>query len=112
MKGSLTNHYKKLIMVRKANPEIARGTYTALAFPDTKAGGFLCEWNGAAVAVIHNTTDRTVTVDLSSVTNRNFSVLSAVIECLPGTGGADLNGTMLTLGSQTSAVLRQQPATD
>ena len=106
MKGSLPNHYKKLIMVRKANPEIARGTYTALSFTDTKAGGFLCEWNGSTVAVIHNTTERTVTLDLAGVTDRTFTTLSAVIECLPGTGGAELNGTQLTLGSQTSVVLR------
>ena len=104
--GSLPNHYKKLIMVRKANPEIARGTYTALAFADTKAGGFLCEWNGSTVAVIHNTTNRSVTLDLAEATDQNFTVLAAVIECLPGTGGAELNGTLLTLGSQTSVVLR------
>ena len=106
MKGSLTNHYRKVLMVRKANPEIARGTYTALAFPDTKAGGFLCEWNGRTVAVIHNTTERTQTVDLKDVTDLSFTEISAVLECLPGQGGASLDGTVLTLGSQTSVVLR------
>ena len=106
MKGSLTNHYKKVLMVRKANPEIARGTYTALAFTDTKAGGFLCEWNGSTVAVIHNPTEREVTVDLKDVTDLSFTEISAVVECLPGQGGAGLEGTVLTLGSQTSVVLR------
>ena len=106
MKGSLTNHYKKILMVRKANPEIARGKYTALSFPDSKAGGFLCEWNGRTVAVIHNATERTQTVDLKDATDLSFSEISAVLECLPGQGGASLDGTVLTLGSQTSAVLR------
>ena len=106
MKGSLTNHYKRVLMVRKANPEIARGTYTALAFPDTKAGGFLCTWNGRTVAVIHNTTEHTQTVDLKDATDLSFSGISAVLECLPGQGGASLDGTVLTLGSQTSVVLR------
>ncbi len=106
MKGSLTNHYKKVLMVRKANPEIARGTYIALAFPNTKAGGFLCEWNGRTVAVIHNTTERTQTVDLKDATDLAFTEISAVIECLPGQGGVSLDGTVLTLGSQTTVVLR------
>ncbi len=106
MKGSLANHYKKVLMVRKANPEIARGTYTALVFPDTKAGGFLCEWNGHTVAVIHNPTERTQTVDLKDASDLSFTEISAVLECLPGQGGASLDGTVLTLGSQTSVVLR------
>ncbi|MCK5732075.1 MAG: alpha-amylase, partial [Tenericutes bacterium] len=37
---SLYNHYKKLLMLRKANPEIARGTYTILDFTNyTTFGG-------------------------------------------------------------------------
>ena len=56
MKDSLLNHYRKLIATRKANPEIARGDYQALAFTDTKLGGFLCTWNGKTVGVFHNTT--------------------------------------------------------
>ena len=104
--GSLLNHYKKLIMIRKANPEIARGKYTALQFEGTKVGGFLCEWNGSVVAVLHNTTGNPKTVDLSTVNMPEFGGISAVIECLPGTGGAELDGTLLTLGSQTSVILR------
>ena len=106
IEGSLTNHYKKVLMVRKANPEIARGTYTALSFSDTKAGGFLCEWNGRTVAVIHNPTGKAVTVDLKDVTDLPFTGITAVLECVPGQGGAELNGTVLTLGSQTSVVIR------
>ena len=106
MKGSLLNHYKKLLMVRKANPEIARGTYTPLTFGDSKLGGFVCEWNGSAAAVIHNTTNHELTADLSQVTDRNFTVISAVLEAVIGEGGASLEGTLLTVGSQTSVVLR------
>ena len=106
MKGSLTNHYKKVLMVRKANPEIARGNYTALSFPDTKAGGFLCEWNGRTVAVLHNPTERTQVLDLAAAGCPSFAECSAVVECVPGQGGATLEGAVLTLGSQTSVVLR------
>ena len=106
MKGSLLNHYKKVLAVRKAHPEIARGTYTALLFPDTKLGGFLCEWNGSTVAVLHNTTGGTLTVDLKEATDYPFTEISAVLECVFGEGGAELEDGVLTLYSQTSVVLR------
>ena len=102
MSDGLYNYYKRLIMIRRANPEIARGEYTALSVPDSKVGGFLCTWEGSTAAVFHNTTQRTITIDLSTLTNQSLTILSASI----GAGGASLDGTMLTLDGQTSAVLR------
>ena len=101
MGSTLLQHYRKLIALRKANPEIARGNYTALSFPGTKAGGFLCEWNGATVGVFHNTANSEQTLDLSLVPDVNFSTLTFV-----GMNEASLEGSLLTLGPQTSAVLR------
>ncbi len=100
--GSLLSRYKTLLMVRKSNPEIARGDYTALTFPGVKLGGAVSEWNGSRVCVLHNTTHNEITVDLSEATDLTFDTIRAVI----GDGGAVLNGTMLTLGSQTSVVLK------
>lgn len=99
---SLLTHYKLLLMLRRANPEIARGEYRALAFTGTKVGGFTATWKGSTVAVIHNTTDREQTVDLSAVTELSFGTLAGSA----GNGQAALEGTLLTLGPQTSAVLR------
>ena len=101
MQNTVLQHYRKLIALRKANPEIARGTYIPLSFPDTKAGGFLCEWNGSTVGVFHNTTISTVTLDLSQVTDIAFTEISFI-----GMEDAVLDGSILTLGPQTSAVLR------
>ena len=98
---SLLSHYKKLITIRKANPEIAYGTYTPLN-TDTKVGGFLSSYNGSHVAVLHNTTGNAVTIDLSQLTDISLSSLAAVV----GMGGATLDGTMLTIDAQTSVVLR------
>ena len=83
-------------------PEIARGDYQALSFTDTKVGGFTSTWNGATVAVLHNTMDYPVTVDLSQVTDIPFTTLAAYV----GLNACTLEGTVLTLGGQTSAVLR------
>lgn len=102
MSDSLLSHYKQLIMIRQANPEIARGEYHALKFTGTKAGGFTASWNGSTVAVLHNTTDRDLTVDLSQATDISFETIAAVV----GVGQAWLEGTELTIAGQTSVVLR------
>ncbi len=99
---SLYTHYKRLLMIRKANPEIARGDYTALEFAGTKLGGFTATWNGSTVAVLHNSTTRTMTVDLAEATDLPFTTIAAVA----GLNGCTLEGTLLTLEGQTSVVLR------
>ncbi len=100
-KGSILWHYRKLIALRKTNPEISRGTYTALSFPDSKAGGFLCELNGSVVGVFHNTTESVKKLDLSVIPDVHFTEITFI-----GMDEAFLDGNILTLGGQTSAILR------
>ncbi len=104
--GSILWHYRNLIKVRRENPEIARGAYTALSFPDTKAGGFLCEWNDSVAGVFHNTTEGKKVLDLTRATDHSFTEICAVLEAIPGEGGATLEDGILTLYSQTSVVLK------
>ena len=106
MAGSLLKHYRKLLAIRKAFPEIARGEYTALQFRDTKLGGFLCTLDGSTVGVFHNTTEKTLKVDLSEATDAGFTEVAAFLAVDPFEYTAELDGTVLTLGPQTSAVLR------
>ena len=98
---SLYTHYKKLIMIRKAYPEIVYGTYTPLT-TDSKLGGFISTLNGSSVVVLHNTSNSAVTVDLSQLTDLPLSTLAAFV----GMGDATLDGTMLTIAGQTSVVLK------
>ena len=98
-KDSLLNYYKELLMIRHANPEIARGAYRSCEIPGTKLGGFYATWKGRTVLVLHNTTLSAATVDLSGL---GVKELRAAI----GVEGASLDGTSLTLGAQTSVVLR------
>ena len=102
MSDGMYNYYKRLIMIRRANPEIARGEYTALSIPDSKAGGFISVWQDSAVAVLHNSSNGSVTIDLSALTDRSFRDISAVI----GAGSASLNGAVLRIEGQTSVILR------
>lgn len=99
--GSLYNYYKRLILIRRANPEIARGSYTAVTVPDSKVGGFVAALDGSSVLVLHNPSQSGKTVDLADL-GLDFTEISAFI----GMNEASLEGTTLTLGGQTSVVLR------
>ena len=100
--NSLYNHYKKLIALRKANPEIANGVFTALDMNEGRVGGFLSEYEGKTVAVLHNTTANPVTIDLSKYPQIPAALLAGFV----GVGTASLEGTILTLAGQTSVILR------
>ena len=101
--ASLYNYYKRLLMIRAANPAIARGEYHALTFEGTKLGGFTATYDGTTVCVLHNTSGSPVTVDLSAATDLAFTDIRARV----GLGSATLEGTTLTLDAQTSVVLGQ-----
>ena len=101
MEEGLYQHYKKVLMVRAANPEIARGTYRDLEFKDSKVGGFVSEWQGSRAAVFHNTTQNSKTVDLTVFQELEGMTVTTVLG-----DGAKLENGMLTLEGQTSVVMR------
>ena len=92
-------YYKRLLMIRKAHPEIARGTLTALSFENTKAGGYVCAWQGSSVIVLHNTTKGQERLELPEG-------MTAVLCEAVGMGEAAQDGNAVILDGQTSAVLR------
>ncbi len=104
--GSLLNHYRRVIAARKAYPEIARGSYEPLAFEGTKAGGFLCSWQGQTSAVIHNTTGKEAVLDIREASGREFTEIAEVLGVSPGREGAALEEGVLTLAPQTTVILR------
>lgn len=110
---SLLTHYKALIMLRKANPEIYLGKYTALNIADSKVGGFVSTYGDVSVVVIHNTMDSVQTVDLSG-SGIDSDLLSKLrVSHAIGSGldsenpvGATFNDGTLTVSPQTSVILR------
>ncbi len=100
--ASLFTHYKKLIMIRKANPEIAYGEYKALKLQGS-LGGFVSTYEGKSVAVLHNATTEAVQIDLATVSELSGMEVTAYA----GQGsGYEINGTVLTVYGQTSVILR------
>ena len=105
---SLYSYYKKLIMIRNANPEIARGEYTSLNLEGTNVGGFIASYDGSSCLVLHNTTGKVVTLDLSKIGGGQFTKIAAFIgeTSFEDPVRTALEGTMLTIDPQTSVVLR------
>ncbi len=100
---ALLTHYKKIIMLRYANPEIARGEYTPLQFDNHFSfGGFLSTYENSTVGVFHNTSDAPITIDLSQTTEHTFTHIRGYA----GLGIAKLEGQTLTLEGLTSVILK------
>ena len=120
---SLLNHYKRVIMIRKANPEIASGEYHALKL-DTKLGGFVSvleaeDGTTTAAAVFHNTTGSPISVDLAEACFTDGTPMSSLFDVnscsISGVAlasmelektDASLVGTVLTVPEQSSVVIR------
>ena len=97
---SLYSYYKKLLAIRAAHPAIARGDYTPVDVLGSKLGGFVAEWNGERVCVLHNTTLNSTSVDLKALGLEGYALSDFI-----GVEEASLEDGVLRLGGQTSAVL-------
>ncbi len=95
---SLFTHYKKLLALRAANPEIARGEVSAVYFGNSAVAGLRFTYEGSTVYVIHNLGSTEVTVDVSG--------LGKVLRGFAGEGEASLRKGGLTLSGRTSAIIR------
>lgn len=99
--NSLYNYYCRLIAIRHKYPAIARGQYTALN-GGKNLGGFSIAYEGETIGLLHNNSDEALTCDLSSLSGGNFTQILDYI----GVGNATLEGTTLTIGPQTSVIVK------
>ena len=100
--GSLYNYYCKLIAIRHKHPAIARGVYTALKCKEKNLGGFRIDHAGEVIGLFHNNGTEAISIDLSSLEGCGFTEICDFI----GMGEAALEGTVLTLGPQTSVIVK------
>lgn len=102
--NSLYNYYCKLIAIRNKYFAIARGEYTAVDGGHKNLGGFVMEYDGASLLLLHNTSTEELTVDLSALSDLNGYTFRVLCDYI-GVGKAKLSGTTLTIGAQTSVIL-------
>ncbi|MBR2622121.1 MAG: hypothetical protein IKC97_07065 [Clostridia bacterium] len=103
--NSLYRYYCKLLSIRHRYAGIARGTYTAVTSSHKNVGGFLIEYEGEALLLLHNTSTEEVSLDLSECKEINGQTFSALCDAI-GVGEASLEGTVITIGPRTSVILK------
>jgi glycosidase len=101
---SLLHHYRKLITIRKEYPEIARGAYKSLNIGKQQIGGFVVTYEEKQTFILHNTSTEEIQIDLGLY--EEFSAGGYKVVEYVGAGEAKLNGTTLTVGPQTSVILK------
>ena len=99
--NSLYSYYCRLLAIRHKYPAIARGLYESLN-GSKNFGGFRIEYEGEVLGLLHNNSTEEVTYDLSKFDNCSFSEICDFI----GMGSASLEGSVLTLGPQTSVIVK------
>ena len=100
--NSLYHYYCDLIAIRHRYPAIARGIYTSVDCGQKNFGGFSIDYNGEILGLFHNNGTEAVSYDLSRVEGVSVTEICDFI----GMGDASLDGTVLTLGPQTSVILK------
>ena len=103
--NSVYSHYAKVLAIRHRYPAIARGNYTAISCGNAKLGGFLVEYNGEYLVIIHNTSGGELTYDLTRCSALNGKGIDEICDYV-GTGKASLNGNLITVPAFTTVILR------
>ncbi len=100
--NSLYSYYCRLLTIRHKYPAIARGVYTSLDCGSKNFGGFMITYGEETLGLFHNTSTEEISYDLSKCEGCSFSQICDYI----GVGTATLEGTVLTLGPQTSVIVQ------
>ena len=103
--NSLYTHYTKVLAIRHRYPAIARGDYKAISCGNSKLGGFLVEYNGEYLVIIHNTSANELTYDLTRCAALNGKNISTVCDYV-GSGAAFMNGSLLTIPAYSTVILK------
>lgn len=103
--SSMYRYYCKLLSIRHRYPAIARGTYATVTGNHKNLGGFVIEYEGESLLLLHNTSMEELTFDLSQCKGIGEHIFAKVCDAI-GEGNAKLEGTVLTIGPQTSVIIK------
>ena len=91
--------------MRNKYKAIGRGIYNSLGTSEKNLGGFLIDYNGEKLVIIHNTSTEEISYNLSECADLEGVEISKLCDFI-GVGDAELDGNMLTVGPQTSVILK------
>ena len=105
--NSLYNYYCDLLMVRHKHKAIARGVYKSVGTSEKNLAGFLVEYEGEKLCIMHNTAVvGDLSYDLSKCSELSGYTPTEICDIIGVSGTAKLEGTILTVGPQTSVILK------
>lgn len=99
--NSLYSYYCNLIAIRHKYPAIARGNYTVLKGSEKNLAGFIIEYEDQTLGLLHNNSTEARSIDLSKLEGYSFDTVCDYI----GVSDVTLEGTLLTIGPQTSVII-------
>ncbi|MCD8347188.1 MAG: alpha amylase [Lachnospiraceae bacterium] len=95
---SILNYYKRAIALRKENPEIARGTIEKVEeLCDGNQGAILKTWEDSTIAILYNTSDEELEIELSGTALSGMEV----------SGYLTLNNEEIALADDTAVMPAQ-----
>ena len=104
-KNSLLNYYRDIIRLKDLNPEIARGTITAIDLNNESICAYMSEYNGSSVYIIHNLSKQEVDINLPGDIFNNVELRGK----LTADGGTiQLNKSNLKMPSYSTVILREK----
>jgi glycosidase len=103
--NSLYNYYCKLIAIRHKYPAIARGEYKVVNCGEKNLGGFLIEYQNEKIVLLHNNSSEEISIDVSTINGIDTGSLSTICDYI-GVGSASFEGTVITVGPQTSVIIK------
>lgn len=103
--NSMYNYYCKLISIRHKYEAIARGKYEAISCGSKNLGGFRIAYNEETIGMFHNTSTEEQSYDLSKCPGSDGYIFNKIAESI-GQGNAKLEGSILTVGPQTSVIVK------
>ena len=103
--NSVYSHYARVLAIRHKYPAIARGDYMAISCGNSKLGGFLVEYNGEYLVIIHNTAATELSYDLTRCNALGGKGIDEICEYV-GYGKPSLNGNIIIVPPHTTVILK------
>ena len=98
---SLLTHYRLLLKLKNQNPQIARGTVTAVDLGIPSVCAYTCIYDGTAVMVLHNLSLEDADIDLSAAGYSDFTELRGYVVSKNAEGEKETDGVPV-LGQTSS----------
>lgn len=102
-KNSLLNFYKKILSIKKENPEIARGDINAIDIGNDSICAYSCDYNGSKVYIVHNLLEEDLSIDFSK---EKYKYKKIVGSLETDDGKVKLKEDVLTLPAMSTAIIK------